>query len=216
MKLNDKEVLVCNCEGTMDIDGKALAKACFGGAQKTTKKNAKSGNLDVASHLCRTQLEEFQRLAGASDGLLVACTQEAPLFMETLEEMGDKAPDIRFTNIRERAGWSKDASAKSPQKTNITAKMAALLAEASLDIADAGSVTMTSGGALLVLGNDEKALDAAKKVAHRLDVTVVLEPGADVAPPRLMEVPVFTGRVKEAEGPPVNSCIIRYFAPPVC
>jgi len=200
MKLNDKEVLVCNCEGTMDIDGKALAKACLGGAQKTTKKNSKSGNLDVASHLCRTQLDEFQRLADASDGLLVACTQEAPLFMETLEEMGDKAPAIRFTNIRERAGWSKDANAKSPQKTNITAKMAALLAEASLDIADAGSVTMTSGGALLVLGNDEKALDAAKKVAHRLDVTVVLEPGADVAPPRLMEVPVFTGRVKEAEG----------------
>lgn len=200
MKLNDKEVLVCNCEGTMDIDSKALAKACLGGAQKTTKKNSKSGNLDVASHLCRTQLDEFQRLADTSDGLLVACTQEAPLFMETLEEMGDKAPAIRFTNIRERAGWSKDANAKSPQKTNITAKMAALLAEASLDIADAGSVTMTSGGALLVLGNDEKALDAAKKVAHRLDVTVVLEPGADVAPPRLMEVPVFTGRVKEAEG----------------
>ena len=204
MKLNDKEVLVCNCEGTMDIDAKALAKACLGGAPKSTKKgakkNAKSGNLDVASHLCRTGLEEFQRLAGASDGLLVACTQEAPLFMETLEEMGDKAPAIRFTNIRERAGWSKDASAKSAQKTNITAKMAALLAEASLDIADAGSVTMTSGGALVVLGNDEKALDAAKKVAHRLDVTVVLEPGADVAPPSLMEVPVFTGRVKEAEG----------------
>ncbi len=41
MKLNDKEVLVCNCEGTMDIDGKALAKACLGGT-KAKEKPAKS------------------------------------------------------------------------------------------------------------------------------------------------------------------------------
>ncbi len=28
MELNGKEILVCDCEGTMDVDGKALAKAC--------------------------------------------------------------------------------------------------------------------------------------------------------------------------------------------
>ena len=86
MKLNGKEVLVCNCEGTMTIDGKALAKACQGSDKKGGGK--KAADLIVASHLCRTQIEEFQRLAGQDSELLVACTQEAPLFLETLDEMG--------------------------------------------------------------------------------------------------------------------------------
>ena len=201
MKLNGKEVLVCNCEGTMTIDGKALAKACQQEARTgTNKKSAKKGEeLNVASHLCRTQIEEFQRLAkqeSGGPGLLVACTQEAPLFLETLEEMGEDAPAAQFVNIREKAGWSKDASDKSPA----TAKMASLLTEASLDLEAATSVTMISGGVLLVMGNDDRALEAAKKVASRLDVTVILEPGSDVQPPALMEVPVFTGRVTQAEG----------------
>lgn len=198
MKLNDKEVLVCNCEGTMDIDGKALAKACQGSDKKGGGKKAEE--LSVASHLCRTQIEEFQRLAGQGSELLVACTQEAPLFLETLDEIGEDAPAAQFINIREKAGWSKDASGKSPRKTDMTAKMAALLAEAALDLEAATSVTMISGGVLLVIGNDDRALEAAKKVASRLDVTVVLEPGSGVQPPALMDVPVFTGRVTQAEG----------------
>ncbi|HEY4635528.1 MAG TPA: 4Fe-4S dicluster domain-containing protein [Rhodospirillales bacterium] len=196
MKLNDREVLVCNCEGTMTIDGKALARACQAAAMPSKGKEDSAG-LDVASHLCRAQLNEFQRIAQKAEGpLLVACTQEAPLFLETLAEMGDKAPAAHFVNIRERAGWSKAAGKKSPA----IAKMAALLAEAALDIPDAKSVTMTSKGVLLVLGKDERAIEAAKKVATRLDVTVVLEPGAKVAPPKLMDVPVFTGRVVKATG----------------
>ncbi|MDA0306388.1 MAG: 4Fe-4S binding protein [Proteobacteria bacterium] len=188
MKLNNKEVLVCNCEGTMDIDGKALAKAC---APNTTPEA-----LNVASHLCRTQIEEFQRLAGSNDQLLVACTQEAPVFLETLDEINTNGPDIRFTNIREKAGWSKDSTKKSPA----TAKMAALLAEAALDIEGTTSVNMISKGVLLILGKDEAAIDAARKVANRLDVTVLLETGASLTPPSLMDIPVFTGRVTDATG----------------
>ena len=190
MKLNDKEVLVCHCEDTMVIDGEALAKAC----------GAKKGDLDIARHLCRSQIEEFQRRAKGADELLVACTQEAPVFLETLDEMGDQAPTVRFTNIREKAGWSKDVTKKAAHKTNMTAKMAALLSEAALDIEDSHSVTMTSEGVLLILGKDSGALDAAGKVASRLNVTVILEPGSDLAPPRLMNVPVFTGKVTGAEG----------------
>ena len=144
------------------IDGKALAKVCQGGDKKGGGKKAES--LNVASHLCRTQIEEFQRLAGQGSELLVACTQEAPLFLETLEEMGEDAPAAQFVNIREKAGWSKDASEKSPA----TEKMAALLTEAALDLEAATSVTMISGGVLLVMGNDDRALEAAKKVASRL------------------------------------------------
>jgi len=186
MKLNDKEVLVCTCEGTMAIDANALAKAC----------GAKKGALDLATHLCRTQIEEFQRQAKGADSLLVACTQEAPLFLETLDEMAEDSPEIRFTNIREKAGWSKDATDKKPA----TAKMAALLAEAALDIEDATSVKMDSAGVTLVLGRDLTALEAAETLSARLDVTVILEPGNDVPPPRLMQVPVFQGQVTDAQG----------------
>jgi len=195
MKLNKQEVLVCNCEGTMTIDDKALGKACAAapGAEAP-------GELSVAGHLCRGGIEEFLRLAKGSDELLVACTQEAPLFLEALEDIGDDAPAIRFANIREKAGWSKDAGGKSQQKTDLTAKMAALLAEATLDIEDSHSVTMTSNGVLVILGRDADALEAAKKLSSRLDVTVILEPGAEALPPRVMDVPVFTGRVTGGEG----------------
>ncbi len=180
MELNGKEVLVCDCEGTMDVDGKALAKAC--GAK----------DLTVNSQLCRAQLEEFQRVAGKGTPLLVACTQEAPLFLETLEKMED-APDARFANIRERAGWSEQGAKALP-------KMAALLAEAAMDIPSTTSVTMTSEGVLLVIGRGEDAIAAAKQVAGRMDVTVLLTDAGEVTPPRLMDVPVFRGAVKEATG----------------
>ncbi|MBC8338195.1 MAG: 4Fe-4S binding protein [Alphaproteobacteria bacterium] len=206
MKLNKQEVLVCNCEGTMTIDAKALGKACAGAVGLDEGAEA-SGEMSVASQLCRVGIEEFQRHAKTGDPLLVACTQEAPLFLEALDEMGEQearggetasgtkqaTSPIRFANIREKAGWSKDAG-------NAAAKMAALLAEASLDIEDSNSVTMTSEGALLILGNSADALEAAQKLSNRLDVTVILEPGTNALPPRVMDVPVFTGRITAAEG----------------
>ena len=177
----------------MPVDGKALGKACAVAPGAET-----SGELSVASHLCRAGIEDFQRAAKGADELLVACTQEAPLFLEAMEELGDNSPAIRFTNIREKAGWTKAASSR--QKTDLTAKFAALLAEAALDIEDSHSVTMVSGGVLVILGSDTDALEAAKKLSSRLEVTVILKPGTQALPPRVMDVPVFTGRVTGAEG----------------
>ena len=195
MKLNEKHILVCDCEGTMSIDGKALAKACAQGGTA-------DGDLKVATHLCRRQVEEFQRVAGtagqAGETVLVACTQEAPLFLETLDEM-DAAPAIAFTNIREKAGWS-DAAKDKKAQTNLTAKMAALLNEAAMDLAGARSVSMKSDGVTLVLGKGEDAIAAARKLAGRLNVTLVLEGAKDVPPPAVMEFPVFAGKVTGAGG----------------
>lgn len=189
MKLNGQQVLVCDCEGTMAIDGKALAKACDG-----------DGELTVATHLCRRQIEEFQRQAGDGAPLLVACTQEAPLFLETLDEMGEASPAVRFTNIRETAGWSEAAGGGKQATTNLTAKMAALLNEAAMDLEPARSVTLKSDGVALVLGHDETALKAAQKLAERLDVTVILDQPGEVVPPAVMNVPVFAGKVAAAGG----------------
>ena len=47
MQIAGRRVLVCNCEKTMKIDAKALAKACGG------------DDLHVHCHLCRTELSNF-------------------------------------------------------------------------------------------------------------------------------------------------------------
>lgn len=184
MDRNGKEFLICDCEGTMALDAKALAKAC--GVE----------DLAVNHQLCRQQLEEFQRQAAKGTPLVVACTQEAPLFVEALGEI-EGAADVSFTNIRERAGWSEEGDKAAP-------KIAAILAEAALDVKPTTAVTMKSEGVLLVIGHDEIAIDAGKQMAGRMDVTVLLaDSGKDrpqLTPPRIMDVPLFSGVINEARG----------------
>ena len=85
MKLNGKDVFVCSCEETMTIEADALGKALGG-----------DGALKPARYLCRTELDRFVDDARKADHILVACTQEAPLFLDALEEMGDDAPRCRI------------------------------------------------------------------------------------------------------------------------
>ncbi len=182
MKINGRTVLVCDCAHTMALDGKALAHAC--GAE---------GDAGVATQLCRSQLERFEaRVKGAASPLLVACTQEAPLFAEVAGEDNPDLP-LSFTNIRERAGWSAEGDKALP-------KIAALLAEAAMDIPPTGTITLKSEGVCLVYGTDERAIEAARQLSSSLDVTVLLKNPKDVAPPRVMDVPVFKGTLRAAKG----------------
>lgn len=178
MEINGKTVLVCDCEGTMTLDGKALAKA-FGGE-----------DVAVNRQLCRAQIENFKDSVAKGTPLLVACTQEAPLFLETL---GENEADIRFTNIRERAGWAKDGVKATP-------KIAALLAEAALDIPSGTTVSMESSGEVMILGAGEIAVEAGKQLSSRLNPMVLLSSTDDLIPPGRMDFPIFTGRAKSAKG----------------
>jgi len=72
--------------------------------------------------LCRAELERFRKVAASGESTIVACTQEAPLFNEVADEI-EGSGTLGFVNIRETAGWSKDAKASGP-------KMAALIAAA--------------------------------------------------------------------------------------
>ena len=180
-KVNGKTCLICNCERTMPLDAAALKQAL-----------ELSAPPEIHTQLCRAQLESFKSAAVGDAPVLVGCTQEAPLFVETLDEMGAETP-VHFTNIRERAGWSDEASATTP-------KIAALLAEAALDVPATPSVAMNSEGLCLVYGRDEAAVDAARQLASRLDVTVLLKEPGEIVPPRVMDVPVFRGRITAAGG----------------
>ncbi len=180
MEIKGKNVLVCDCEGTMPLDAGALGKAC--GTDAPT----------IHTQLCRSQLGEFQRAILGDQPVVVACTQEAPLFGEVQQDSNPEA-SLSFTNIRERAGWSDEAK-------NATAKIAALLAESALDFLPTGMASMESKGVTLVYGRDETALEAAKQLAGRVAVTVVLSRPEEVLPPRTMDVAIFRGTITEARG----------------
>jgi ferredoxin len=169
----------------MPLDGAALSAACNAAC------NAE-GTATVHSQLCRAQVERFETRLAAGESLLVACTQEAPLFGEIAAEKTPDA-DLAFTNIRERAGWSDEAAQAGP-------KIAALLAEAALPTPPTGTVLMKSDGMCLVYGTDERAIEAARSLSSRLDVTVLLKAPKDVVPPRVWDVPVFKGLIRAAHG----------------
>jgi ferredoxin len=59
---------------------------------------------------------------------------------------------------------------------------------------------MKSAGECLVYGRDEQALEAAKQLASRLSVTVILTRPAGVIPPRLVDVPILMGTVRDVAG----------------
>lgn len=180
LKIKNRSLLVCNCEQTMDIDGNKL-KSCLEG----------EGDVTVFSHLCRTQIEAYDRALDSEEPLLVACTQEAPLFREIAEEKGGR--DIVFTNIRELAGWSSTRKKALP-------KMAALLCAATYDSVPTGLVPLESKGVCLVYGAGEQALEVAEQLASRLNVSLMLTDSHDVIPPNVVNVPIYTGRITEAQG----------------
>lgn len=179
MKMGDKTVLVCDCAKTMPLDGAAIAKAC--GAESCT----------VHHLLCRDQIGRVVE-AGRNGDVIVACTQESAAFTEALDEQG-LTPDLQLANIREFAGWSKEAKSATP-------KIAALLAEAALKAPDVSTVSMESGGICLVYGAGQVALDAARQLNGRMTVSLLLTDLGDLMPLGIMDLMTATGRIASAAG----------------
>lgn len=173
-------LLVCDCAGTMSIDGAALGNAL-----------GRSSALKVCSLLCRRDLPVFEAALQSGNRPLVACTQEAPLFDEVAGDAGH--PGARFVNIRERAGWSAQGAAALP-------KMAALIADAEFATQPTRLMSITSAGQCLVYGRGQAALDVAMQLAGRLSVSVLLLDAGDAMPPNIANVPVHTGRIRGARG----------------
>src|SRR5258708_10828163 len=98
------KILICSCEDTMPLDKAAVERGCRG------------ADVSTARQLCRAELEKFRAAAAGGEPLIVGCTQEAPLFSEMA---GDA--DVTYANLRETAGWSKDAAAAGPQMAAVPA-----------------------------------------------------------------------------------------------
>ena len=171
-------LLICSCEKTMPLDAEAIGRSC-------------TANVAQANQLCGLDLGQFKAALAEGEQITVACTQEAPLFKEVAEDF-PQVP-LTFVNIRETGGWSKDAATAGP-------KAAALIAAASEDMPPISLVTLESSGVALIYGRDEVAIDAAKRLADRLDITVILSKPGDVTPRSVNEFPVLKGTIRNARG----------------
>ena len=172
----------------MPLDGPALARALG--------PDDGAGLSTVHTTLCRREAGAFQRAAKSGDDLLVACTQESRLFLD-LSAQTEGAPGIaerpiRFVNIRETGGWSKDAKMATP-------KIAALLALAGLPDADpVPTVSYRSNGRVLVIGDADQASRAAQMLADKLEVSILLRGPGTL--PQQRSIAVHAGTVTAITG----------------
>ncbi len=181
MSIQHKTLKLCSCNKTMALDAKALAAALKSGAP-----------ISIHTELCRKEAAQFQASLGDAE-MLVACTQEAPLFSELADTAGSKT-DLRFVNIREVAGWSAEGGKATP-------KIAALLAMAALpDPEPVPSVDYKSGGEVLVIGPSGAALGWAARLSKSLrpSVLVTREEGGEL--PAVREFPVWSGKPTRVSG----------------
>jgi ferredoxin len=178
-----KYKLICNCNRTMPLDGKALSRAL-----------KLDPALHVNSELCRRHLPAFEAAVKNGDDLVVACTQEAPLFTELHGELKGSGA-IQFVNIRESAGWSAEAGRATP-------KIAALLALADLPEPEpVPVVSYGSEGRLLIIGPGAAALQWAERLSDHLAVSVLVtdEAGGHELPSE-RRYPVFSGKPLSVAG----------------
>jgi ferredoxin len=173
------KTLICDCNHTMPLDAAALKAAL-----QQTRGASPDGLEQPHTLLCRREAGAFQRAAkdtgDCAEPLLVACTQERRLFVELNAQTEGAAPlnvrPIRFVNIRETGGWSRDAKAATP-------KIAALISAAQLPAAQpVPNVGYRSAGRVLIVGTADRAERAAALLADKLDVNILLEqPGGTLA-----------------------------------
>ncbi|MBL8351412.1 MAG: 4Fe-4S binding protein [Burkholderiaceae bacterium] len=180
----------------MPLDRQALASAL-----SRTPGASPEGIVAAHSGLCRREAGAFQRAAiataASAEPLLVACTQERRLFVELNAQTEGAAPEtvrpIRFVNLRETGGWSRDAALATP-------KMAALIAAAQLpDAEPVGTVGYRSGGRCLVIGSADAAERAAALLADRLEPSLLVDrPGGALV--QAHRHAVFNGRLTRLSG----------------
>ncbi len=179
--MSASRILLCNCYKTMELE-----KAAQGVSDRL--------QAPVCTELCRGELSVFEDAVNSGEPMLVACTQEAPLFQEIAEE-ADAADLVHFTNIRETAGWTEKGTAA-------TAKILALLEDAGLQEQSQPTPVkpIESDGLCLVYGAGQAALDAALQLEETLSVTLVLSSADDVVLPSVLPFPIFRGKLKTLGG----------------
>ncbi|WP_406650465.1 4Fe-4S binding protein [Aliisedimentitalea scapharcae] len=171
-----KTLILCDCCNSNPIDPQALSQATGMACSQ------------VHSALCTTQSEQAAQAIAAGDAIF-CCAQETAFFDELADSLNTPSP--AYLDLRDRAGWSTDTGPKLP-------KLAALVAEASLQVPATKSLDVMSEGICLILGRDETALDVADMLKDFLSVTVLLPDMQDTPMTRAYDVVL--GNLKSATG----------------
>ena len=173
--------LICDCNQTMPLQAKSLGAAL-------------NENLTLHSSLCRREAGEFVKAVQSGDEVVVACTQEKRLFAELAEQTPGVLAPIRFVNIRETGGWSRDAAQASP-------KIAALLAAAHLPEPEpVATVTYQSAGRLLIVGELGAAERAAELLGDEFDITLFTQGAGEAGAMQERRYPVLGGQILSLTG----------------
>lgn len=181
MSGDERTLKLCNCNGTMALDAGALAQAL-----------KRKQPIEIHTELCRREAGSFQQ-ALKDVACTVACTQEAPLFSE-LAQGAQSGTELKFVNIREHAGWSREGAKATP-------KIAALLSLADLPEPEpVPSVEYKSDGQLLIIGPAAAALPWADRLAEQLDIGVLITDSRSAELPSAHSYPVWSGRVRSVKG----------------
>ncbi len=148
--------------------------------------------LTLHSTLCRREAAAFQQAIRTGEQVVVACTQEKRLFGELGRQTEGAVSPVRFVNIRETGGWSRDAKAAGP-------KIAALLAAARLPEPEpVPTVGYDSSAArLLVIGPLEEAERFAVLAGDGFQATLLSTGGSGSQERRW---PVLAGRIDSLRG----------------
>ncbi len=177
-------------------------------------------NLTLHSMLCRREAGAFQQAVRSGDDVVVACTQERRLFAELGQQTegaerraeplqaserplvgqpskagrGGAYSPVRFVNIRETGGWSREAAKATP-------KIAALLAAARLpDPEPVPTVSYRSAGRVLVIGALDAAERAAALLSDVLEITIFTTGPGAAGGAQVRRYPVLSGRITAMRG----------------
>ncbi len=179
--------LICDCNQTMPLDAKALGQS-------------RNEPLQLHSSLCRREAQSFLTAIKGGEPVVVACTQEKRLFEDLAQQARDADPagvpwvPLKFVNIRETAGWGREAAQAMP-------KIAALLAQAQLpDAEPVPTVTYKSAGRLLIIGELGRAESAADALGDGLEITLMTDGALSGVPAQERRYPVIAGELIALQG----------------
>jgi len=191
LEINNKKILICNCEATMDIDDEALSKACKLESKCKIHNNLCGSELDVV-------LDQLKVGNKENKNLLIACTQQEEVF-ENLAEENNFQPPGTF-NIREYAGWSKESKKSVP-------KISALINSSVNETKKTPSLTLNSLGRCFVYTNYKNgddslgiAFDFCKKLNKHLGVTLMISNCEDEIVLEPQNFKITKGNINRAQG----------------
>ncbi len=178
--------LICDCNQTQPLNPKALGQSL-------------NETLSLHTTLCRREAGAFVKALQGNEPLVVACTQEQRLFGELAQQSAEAAgrsgwAPIQFVNIRETAGWSREAEQATP-------KIAALLAAARLPEPEpVPTVSYRSQGRVLIIGPLDQAQQAAELLGPGLDISLFAQGPGEAGGAQQRKYPVLSGRIQSLRG----------------